>query len=732
MWNDNPGVTLNVGNGGLAISGQFDFGQANSYDKIIMTEDAGQLYIWENWNYITLADMEGLWTAGEIAFFGSTWQVNEASGKKSVYSTGTHKILFGGYENGQQVIRWDNPCETIYNSDTGERNTERTLNFDYKQNDLCLGVILNKEYTPENYYFRPEIPDYIAYYQDADNNGINDSIDKILKDGEISKEEYTKSKDFLDEFIIYCADTPEKKEAVAKLISSDNPHEEENTKSLAKWFYDGCCYLADKGKELYEYGKEVITTLAEEIPDAVEVIYDNTKLVISLYSDLGCQSIDFVLNIYDDVKKFECTTEWWADFKFDIIETAPFIKVAKEFVKTGKTIYKNININQYKIFDGLIGYINQQGLIETAKKVTKDSINDIPKVFDSVIGGILDRADNLLKDEELCKRVKNLSEKISEDIQEQAKKIDIPIQTIRLAIDLEPKDRDIALNIIEDKNRLPQLAEKQNFTVAQIIDTTKSIKQNDLTTFVKILDTIINKNVILKRQTDYPYIEIPITLNNIKNHSDFFDKYEIALGKLLNIEDALISTNRFFKQLDSYGHEKVKYSYTVDSSLKGKTPYQQLRQSLYNGGIIQYTGYNNRAHHVVALKEEDAAISRGIIAAVGIDINSATNGVLLPYIDRNTPHPKWAITEAGHPTSHDRDYLKTVQDRLIEALSLYDENLSEIISKATNEQETTEILKKYINNDEKVTKKLNIIVCNCIFDIKVDLLNGDLKIGKEE
>jgi len=251
MWNNNPSVTLNIGNGGLAISGQFDFGQANSYDKIIMTEDEGQLYIWENWNYITLADMEGLWTAGKIGFFGSTWQVNEASGKKSVYSTGTHKILFGGYENGQQVIRWDNSCETIYNSDTGERNTERTLNFDYKQNDLCLGVILTKEYTPENYYFRPEIPDYIAYYQDNDNNGINDSIDKILKDGELSEEEYAENKELIDEFILSnFGDTPEEKEAVSKLISSDNPYKEENTKSLAKWIYDGCCYVVDKGKDL--------------------------------------------------------------------------------------------------------------------------------------------------------------------------------------------------------------------------------------------------------------------------------------------------------------------------------------------------------------------------------------------------------------------------------------------------------------------------------------------------
>jgi len=173
----------------------------------------------------------------------------------------------------------------------------------------------------------------------------------------------------------------------------------------------------------------------------------------------------------------------------------------------------------------------------------------------------------------------------------------------------------------------------------------------------------------------------------------------------------------------------VKYSYTVDSSLKGKTPYQQLRQSLYNGGIIQDTGYNNRAHHVVALKKEDAAISRGIIAAVGIDINSATNGVLLPYIDSNTPHPKWAITETGHNTSHDRNYFTIVENELIEALKIYDKDLPEIIrNNSSTEQEVTEALKKYINNNETIKKQLNKIICDCIFEIKVDLMNGEINL----
>ena len=422
MWDNNPGVTLNIGNGGLAISGQFDFGQANSYDKIIMTEDAGQLYIWDNWNYITLADMEGLWTAGEIAFFGSTWQVNETSGKKSVYSTGTHKILFGGCENNQQVIRWNNTCETIYNPDTGERNTERTFNFDYKQGDLCLGVLLKEEYTPENYYFRPEIPDYIAYYQDADNNGINDSIDKILKDGEVSKEEYTENKELIDEFVISnFGNTSEEKEAIARLISPDNPYEEENTKSLLEYAYDGICYIKDKGEEFvvktFEYGKEVVTTLAEEIPDAVEVIYDGARLIISLSPDPICQSIDFVLSVWDvvdDIGKFECTTEWWTDFGIDVLGVIPYVGVAKEFIKTGKAADKAIDIAKYSKVDGLTGWINQKGLIKTAEKVAKGSSDSVPKVFNSVIDNVIDDADGILKNTDLNNKIDKLTKVVKE------------------------------------------------------------------------------------------------------------------------------------------------------------------------------------------------------------------------------------------------------------------------------------------------------------------------------
>ena len=117
---------------------------------------------------------------------------------------------------------------------------------------------------------------------------------------------------------------------------------------------------------------------------------------------------------------------------------------------------------------------------------------------------------------------------------------------------------------------------------------------------------------------------------------------------------------------------------------------------MYNCEALQNTGYFNNAHHIIALKEESASISRGIIAAVGIDINSATNGILLPHVDSNTPYPLWAITESGHTNYHDRDYFLIVNERLLESLEIYDENLPIIIQNSENEQEITEVLKEYI------------------------------------
>ena len=158
-WGGNAGQNMRLNGGTVVIGGDFNFGQANCYDTIWMTNSADWLEVYGNWNYITLTDMEGKWTAGNICFYGPTWEVNEASGPKSIYSSGSQVIHFG-YEGGKQTVLWDN-CETYINNEDGSLNTERTFNFDG-------GIDFIYDFTAENYWFRPwwrpyDVPDYTLY-----------------------------------------------------------------------------------------------------------------------------------------------------------------------------------------------------------------------------------------------------------------------------------------------------------------------------------------------------------------------------------------------------------------------------------------------------------------------------------------------------------------------------------------------------------------------------------------
>lgn len=160
-WGSNAGQLMDLNGGTVIIGDCFDFGQANCYDTIEMTDDADFLMVGGNWTYITMQDMEGKWTNGIIYFAGPTWEVNELSGDKSIYSSGTQSIIFG-YEDGKQTILWDNP-ETYIDNVDGSYNTDRRLNFDYE-----YGIIFTKEFTEENYWFRPwwrpyDLPDYTLY-----------------------------------------------------------------------------------------------------------------------------------------------------------------------------------------------------------------------------------------------------------------------------------------------------------------------------------------------------------------------------------------------------------------------------------------------------------------------------------------------------------------------------------------------------------------------------------------
>ena len=102
-WSGTTGQLMDLNNGTVIIGNCFDFGQANCYDTIEMTNSDDTLMVGGNWTYITLTNMEGKWTAGNIWVLGPTWEVNEKSGAKAVYSSGTRVIHFD-YAGGKQTV----------------------------------------------------------------------------------------------------------------------------------------------------------------------------------------------------------------------------------------------------------------------------------------------------------------------------------------------------------------------------------------------------------------------------------------------------------------------------------------------------------------------------------------------------------------------------------------------------------------------------------------------------
>ena len=163
-WGGNAGQLLNINGGLVIIGGDFNFGQANCYDTMLMTVPGGEVDIYGNWNYNTLTDMEGKWTAGTIYFEGPTWEVNEKSGEKSVYSTGDHVISLY-YPEGVQTILWDNRYTYIYD-ENGNPTTKRHLNFDYYDEEYNMsGLYFPLGYSPDRYHIRPWFPEDDTSYE---------------------------------------------------------------------------------------------------------------------------------------------------------------------------------------------------------------------------------------------------------------------------------------------------------------------------------------------------------------------------------------------------------------------------------------------------------------------------------------------------------------------------------------------------------------------------------------
>ena len=83
-----------------------------------------------------------------------------------------------------------------------------------------------------------------------------------------------------------------------------------------------------------------------------------------------------------------------------------------------------------------------------------------------------------------------------------------------------------------------------------------------------------------------------------------------------------------------------------------------LRSELYDAGVAN-PPYPNAAHHIVAANARTADYARTILESVGIDYNSAANGVFLPY-EKNG----YVTTETMHVGSHKDSYYKMVNKEI--------------------------------------------------------------------
>ncbi len=153
--------------------------------------------------------------------------------------------------------------------------------------------------------------------------------------------------------------------------------------------------------------------------------------------------------------------------------------------------------------------------------------------------------------------------------------------------------------------------------------------------------------------------------------------------------------------------ETQKYNKSLSESDK-------LRMELYKAGVLcpPYKD-GNAAHHIVAKAEPNAQEARNVLEALDIDINSACNGVFLPYYKDN-----YVYNESLHRGGHSKEYFLEVNNRFTQTLKAFDSNL--------NCNNIKKIQKTY-TKEQKTELKNNIL--NCLIEIRYDLLTGNLKIN---
>ena len=382
-WGGNAGQNMRLNGGTVVIGGDFNFGQANCYDTIWMTNSADWLEVYGNWNYITLTDMEGKWTAGNICFFGPIWEVNEASGPKSIYSSGSQVIHFG-YEGGKQTVLWDN-CETYINNEDGSLNTERTFNFNYKdETGKCLGVVFSPDYSNENYHFRPYLPQYVTnledavpykewkYMEDSNGNTIPDIVEK-----QIAEDPLNVDNAWLEDKYGY---------NVKEFIKDDNVNADKNKKKLVEtlsYLYNH--YIEPVADAASDYiGKSLNQIVKGNFTDDVTLLGTAGEIVLGIFDlDLVCDLRDITYDIgeWGEIIIGDDEFSWsFAGQSFlDLVGIVPVIGAVKYSDEVGALLKKAPNIYKNSVYKSVAECFTDGKALKSEDEIAETVTNNLKK-----------------------------------------------------------------------------------------------------------------------------------------------------------------------------------------------------------------------------------------------------------------------------------------------------------------------------------------------------------------
>lgn len=397
-WGGNAGQNMRLNGGTVVIGGDFNFGQANCYDTIWMTNSADWLEVYGNWNYITLTDMEGKWTAGNICFFGPIWEVNEASGSKSIYSSGSQVIHFG-YEGGKQTVLWDN-CETYINNEDGSLNTERTFNFNYKdETGKCLGIVFSPDYSNENYHFRPYLPQYVTnledavpyeewkYMEDSNGNTIPDIVEK-----QIAEDPLNVDNAWLEDKY-GCS--------VEEFIKTDNVNADKNKKTLVETlFYLYNHYIEPVADAASDYiGKSLNQIVKGNFTDDVTLLGTAGEIVLGIFDlDLVCDLRDITYDIgeWGEIIIGDDEFSWsFAGQSFlDLVGIVPVIGAVKYSDEVG-TLFKKAPDLYKEVVESTVKKNFKNGVKITESDTTKEIEELYKTLFKKYSDEIVEIVDNL-------------------------------------------------------------------------------------------------------------------------------------------------------------------------------------------------------------------------------------------------------------------------------------------------------------------------------------------------